>query len=756
MAQIPALISDLALILCTASLVTLIFKKMKQPIVLGYIVAGILTGSAATVLPAVSDMTGVKIWADIGVIFLLFALGLEFSFKKLFKIGGTAIIATMTITAGMMTSGYFVGSLMGWTYMDSLFLGGMISISSTMIVFKALTDIGLRNKHFAGIVLGILVVEDLVAVVLMVLLSTMAVSHVVEGVEMIDSVLMLGAFLLFWSVMGIFLVPSLLRRVKLLLNDETLLVVALGLCLGMVMLADKAGFSAALGAFVMGSILAETVEAERVEYLIKPVKDLFGAIFFVSVGMMINPALMIEYWIPILVITLTVVVGQLIWSTFGILLSGQPLRVAIESGFALTQIGEFAFIIAGLGVSLHVTSSFLYPIVVAVSVITTFMTPYMIRLADPTYLFIEKKLPNRWKLFLERYSTEQSSIQNSSHWRKLLIALFRMVITYAVLSFFFMFLFFQYVSPILKEKIPGAFGSWFSLFLILVIISPFLRAIMVKKNHSEEYKQLWAENQANRVLLLSLILLRIALCIFIVMYVVTKLIAITVGIGFFIASGIIVLFIFSQHLKQHSINLEKRFLKNFMAREDEEERKSPIKKEYRSHLLTRSLHLSQFEVFQASPSIGKTLKELNFRQVCSVSIVTIIRGTQRINIPNGAERIYPFDKLVVAGTDADLVLFRSHIDRQIAMSKEEYFVESKEVVLKQFRIESNSMLVNQTIKDSNIRDFADCLVVGIEKDGISNMNPNSDTVFSANDLLWVVGEEDQLVKLYTSNQLIKQ
>jgi CPA2 family monovalent cation:H+ antiporter-2 len=757
MSQIPALMSDLAVILCTASIVILVFKKMKQPIVLGYIVAGILTGSAVSVLPTVSDMTGVKIWADIGVVFLLFALGLEFSFKKLFKIGITAIIATLVITAGMMTTGYLAGSLMGWSHMDSLFLGGMISISSTMIVFKALTDLGLRNKHFAGIVLGVLVVEDLVAVVLMVLLSTVAVSHSIEGVEMVDSVLMLGAFLLFWSVMGIFLIPSLLRRMKPLLNDETLLVVALGLCLGMVMLADKAGFSAALGAFVMGSILAETVEAERVERLIKPVKDLFGAIFFVSVGMMINPALMIAYWVPILVVTLTVVVGQLTWSTFGVLLSGKPLRIAIESGFALTQIGEFAFIIAGLGVSLHVTSDFLYPVVVAVSVITTFMTPYMIRLADPAYIFIDNRLPNKWKLFLDRYSARHAMMQSSSsHWKTLLVSLFRIVTTYAVLSVFFIFLFFQYVSSFLKEVIPGELGSWISLILILSIISPFLRAIMIKKNHSEEYQILWAENKSNRMPLLFLILLRIVLCIVIVMYVVTRLITITSGIGLSVASVIIVVFIFSRHLKRHSINLEKRFLKNFMARENEEERKSPIKKEYVSHLLARSLHLSQFEVLHISPSIGKTLKELNFRQVCGVSIVTIIRGEQRINIPSGEERIYPCDKLVVAGTDADLVIFRSHIEHQKNLSKEENLMEVKELVLKQFVLASNSMLVNHTIKDSNIRDFSVCLVVGIERNGVSIMNPTPDTIFNVHDILWVVGEEEQLVKLYTSSQLIKQ
>ena len=418
MSQIPSLISDLAVILISAGLVTLLFKWLKQPVVLGYIVAGILAGPSITQIPTVTNIESIRIWADIGVIFLLFALGLDFSFKKLMKVGGTAVIGAITIVIGMMTLGYTTGLSLGWGHMNSLFLGGMLSMSSTTIIFKAFDDMGLRNQRFAGVVFGILVVEDLFAVLLMVLLSTLAVSKHVEGMELLNSVIKLGVFLLFCFVIGIYLIPSFLKKARTFLNDETLLIVSLGLCLGMVIIATKAGFSSALGAFVMGSILAETIDAEHIEHIIKPVKDLFGAIFFVSVGMLIDPALLWEYKIPILILTLVVMTGQILFASFGVLLSGQPVKIAIQSGFSLAQIGEFAFIIASLGLSLGVTDNFLYPIVVAVSVVTTFFTPYMIRMAEPACRVADRIIPKSWMKFLERYSSGSNTIHQKSAWNK--------------------------------------------------------------------------------------------------------------------------------------------------------------------------------------------------------------------------------------------------------------------------------------------------------------------------------------------------
>ncbi|MBR5064146.1 MAG: cation:proton antiporter, partial [Bacteroidales bacterium] len=429
MSELAPLIADLALILICAGVMTLIFKKLKQPLVLGYIVAGFIASPHFALTPSVMDAASIHVWSDIGVIFLLFALGLEFSFKKIVKVGGPAIIAALTIIFGMILVGFLVGSAFGWSKMDALFLGGMICMSSTTIIYKAFEDLGLSKNKFAGLVMSILILEDILAVVLMVVLSTVAVSSNFEGGELVGSILKLVFFLVLWLVVGIYLIPLILRKTRSLMNDETLLVVSLGLCFMMVVVAAKTGFSAAFGAFIMGSILAETLEAEHIERLVKPVKDLFGAIFFVSVGMMVDPAMIVQYWLPILIITVTVIVGQSFFATVGVLLSGQPLKTAVQSGFSLTQIGEFSFIIASLGVALGVTSDFLYPIVVAVSVVTIFLTPYMIRLAEPAYGFIYKHLPGKVRTFLDGYAEAADPVAvKESPWKKYLSALGQIVL----------------------------------------------------------------------------------------------------------------------------------------------------------------------------------------------------------------------------------------------------------------------------------------------------------------------------------------
>lgn len=749
MSHIPSLISDLAVILISAGFVTLLFKKLKQPVVLGYIVAGILAGPSISEIPTVTDVESIRIWADIGVIFLLFALGLEFSFKRLMKVGGTAIIGAITIVIGMMTLGYTTGLSLGWGDMNSLFLGGMLSMSSTTIIFKAFEDMGLRNQQFTGVVFGVLIVEDLFAVLLMVLLSTLAVSKHVEGIELLNSVIKLGAFLLLCFVIGIFLIPSFLKKAKRFLNEETLLIVSLGLCLGMVMLATYAGFSSALGAFVMGSILAETIEAEHIEHLIKPVKDLFGAIFFVSVGMLIDPMLLWQYKYPIIILTIVVMVGQIFFASFGILLSGKPLKIAIQSGFSLAQIGEFAFIIAGLGLSLKVTDHFLYPIVVAVSVITTFFTPYMIRLAEPSYKVIERFIPQTWIRFLDRYSSGSNTLHQRSTWHKLLKSLMRIVGTYTAVTLVLIFVWLQFISPIIIKHITGIEGAILSLVLILLLISPMLRAIMMKKNHSIEFQELWNDNKYNRGPLVSLIILRIILCIGLVMLPVAQLLHIAIGIVLAIAATVIALVIFSKQLKKQSILMERRFFSNLRARELENERKSPINQRFANHLLERDLHLADFEVKQNSPSMGKTLKELNFRKKCNVNVVTIIRDTKRINIPGGEERLYPFDKLIVVGTDKDLNLFKLYIEERYKKAQTE-IEETHSVNIEQFTVMENSKLIGRTIQESNIRDKFDCLVIGIEREETSIKNPLPSTTLEKGDIVWIVGEHQKVIQLNES------
>ncbi len=747
MSEIPVLISDLAVILICAGLVTLLFKWLKQPVVLGYIVAGILSGPVCKYTPTVMDSGSIETWSEIGVIFLLFTLGLDFSFKKLVKVGGTAVIAAITVVLGMMFVGYATGLALGWGSMNSLFLGGMLSMSSTTIIYKAFDDMGLRNQQFSGVVLGILVVEDLFAVLMMVLLSTLAVSKHVEGAEMLNSVMRLGLFLVFCFIVGIYLVPSLLQLCRKYLNDETLLVVSLGLCLTMVMIAVFAGFSSALGAFIMGSLLAETVEAERIERLVKPVKDLFGAVFFVSVGMMIDPQMLWEYKIPILLLTLIVMGGQITFGTFGVLLSGQPLKVAVQSGFSLAQIGEFAFILAALGQSLKVTDSFLYPIVVAVSVITTFFTPYMIRFSEPAYRRLEGRIPSKLRRFLMHYASGSTTIHQKSAWNKLLKALAGIVGVYASVTFVLIFVWLQYVSPLITNNIHGWQGNILSLVIILALISPLLRAIMMKKNRSIEFRQLWNDRKINRGPLISLILLRIILCVILVMIPVVRLLNTAVGYMWVFAALTVITIIFSKKLKKHSILMERHFLSNLTAREMDAAKHSTIRQSFANHMLERDLHLADFEVRQNSPSVGKRLRDLDFRKICNVNVVTIVRGDLRINIPGGDERLYPFDKIVVVGADSDLEHFRTYVEEKYEDYQKQVHETAGTVSIEQFQVSADSALVGHSIQESGIRERAECLVIGIERGDCSLKNPDPATCFEAGDLVWIVGERKHMLRL---------
>ena len=562
MSHLATLINDLALILICAGVMTLLFKKLKQPLVLGYVVAGFLASPHMPYTPSVMDTANIQTWADIGVIFLLFALGLEFSFKKIVKVGGAAIIAACTIIFCMILLGITVGTGFGWQRMDSIFLGGMIAMSSTTIIYKAFDDLGMRKKQFTGLVLSVLILEDILAIVLMVMLSTMAVRHNFEGSEMLESIGKLLFFLILWFVVGIYLIPELLKRCRKLMSEETLLIVSLGLCFGMVVMAARTGFSAAFGAFIMGSILAETVEAESIERLVKPVKDLFGAVFFVSVGMMVDPAMIVEYALPIIVITLAVIFGQSLFGTLGVLLAGQPLKTAMQCGFSLTQIGEFAFIIASLGVSLHVTSDFLYPIVVAVSVITTFLTPYMIRFAEPASNFVDTHLPVKWKNFLLHYSSGSQTMNHESLWKKLILALTRITIVYSIVSIAVVALAFRFLVPLFLEHIPGIWGRLLAAVVIILFISPFLRAIMIKKNHSAEFVTLWNDSRGNRAPLVATIVIRILIAVSFVMFVISGLFKVSVGLLLGVAVLLVIMMILSRQLKKQSIMIERKFFQN--------------------------------------------------------------------------------------------------------------------------------------------------------------------------------------------------
>ena len=745
MSELAPLISDLALILICAGIMTLIFKRLRQPLVLGYIVAGFLASPHMPYTPSVIDTANIHTWSDIGVIFLLFALGLEFSFKKLMKVGGTAIIAACTIIFCMILVGMVAGWSFGWKHMDCLYLGGMLAMSSTTIIYKAFDDLGLRQQRFAGLVLSILILEDILAIVLMVMLSTMAVSKNFEGTEMIYSIGKLVFFLILWFVVGIYLIPIFLKRSRKWMGSETLLIVSLAMCFGMVVLAAKVGFSPAFGAFIMGSILAETVEAESIEKLVAPVKDLFGAIFFVSVGMMVDPAMIVEYALPIIVITLAVIFGQSLFGTLGVLLAGQPLKTAMQCGFSLTQIGEFAFIIASLGVSLHVTSDFLYPIVVAVSVITTFLTPYMIRFAEPASNFVDTHLPERWQKFLLHYASGSQTVNHESLWKKLILALTRITIVYSIVSIAVVALAFRFLVPLFLEHIPGIWGRLLAAVVIILFISPFLRAIMIKKNHSAEFVTLWNDSRGNRAPLVATIVIRILIAVSFVMFVISGLFKVSVGLLLGVAVLLVIMMILSRQLKKQSIMIERKFFQNLRYRDMRAEYMGEKKPEYAGRLLSRDLHLTDFEVPGESAWAGKTLAELNFGKKYGIHVVSILRGRKRINIPGASVRLFPEDKIQVIGTDEELNQFSSEMEKAAILETD--VVEKSEMILRQFRVDAHSIFLGKTMRESGIREQYHCLIVGVERGEETLHAPDPHEPFMEDDVVWIVGENADVYKL---------
>lgn len=745
MNHLSTLVTDLALILGIAAIISIVFKLLKQPPVLGYIVAGFIASSHVTFTPSVVDQANVQTWAEIGVIFLLFALGLDFSFKKLIKTGPTAIIASTTIILGMVLLGFMVGSFLGWKTMDCMFLGGMIAMSSTSIIYKALNDLNLHSRSFAPLVLGILVIEDIVAIILMVLLSTIAVKNNFEGFEMLQSIGKLLFFLVLWITVGIYLIPTFFKHTRKIMNDETLTILSIGLCLGMVVIAAETGFSAALGAFVMGSILAETIEAEKIESLIRPIKDLFGAIFFVSVGMMVDPVMIINYAWPIFIITITILIGQTVFGTFGVLLSGQPLKTALECGFCLTQIGEFSFIIAALGITLNVTEAFLYPIVVAVSVITTFITPYKIKATEPVFLFLNKWIPRKWKNFMDRYSSGTDIINHTGHWKLLLIALIRITIVYSVIIIGVLVIAMHMLVPFIQTQYPGIGGRIVSAIIVIIAIAPFLRAIVAKKNHSPEFQSLWNDRRFNRGYLVSLIAFRFFIAVGFVTYIIAMLFPISIALLMAVAGVIVTAIFYSRYLKKQSIVIERRFLNNFNVRHQAHENQISVPK-FAKHLLARDLHLYNFTIPINSLWIGRSLSELSLKTHYGVQIVAIMRGDNYYNIPGGDARFFPMDRIQVIGNDEQIQHFQQALACETRILTESDQAQS-DIELRQIVIDHHSSLIGKNIVRAGIREHYQCLIVGVERAGRNLIWDQGNVCFEEDDVLWLVGNIHNIYKL---------
>lgn len=730
--HLPDLISDLGLILITAAIAVLLFKMLKQPLVLGYLVAGFLAGSEFDFFPTVQDVNSVKVWAEIGVIFLLFSLGLEFSFKKLMKVGGTASITALTQIIAMVSIGFFVGQMLGWNKMNSIFLGVILSISSTTIILKTFDELGVKSQKFAGNVIGSLIVQDIIAILMMVLLSTIAVSQQFSGMELVLSVLKLVFFLTIWFVVGIFFIPTLLQKAKHLLTDEMMLIISLALCLLMVIFAANVGFSPALGAFIMGSIIAETTQAEHIEHLVKPVKDLFGAVFFVSVGMLINPDTLVEYALPVAILTLVVIFGQSISSTIGSLLSGQPLKQSIQAGMSLSQIGEFSFIIATLGTTLKVTSDFLYPIVVAVSAITTFTTPFMVKYAVPFSDFLEKKLPKRWVKRIKLYSSNTEEIKSESNWRIVLRSYLTQVIIHSIIIIAIILLSSNYLLPLVKDSKSG---NIIAALITIIILSPFLWALSLRRVAVKQV-QILIEEKKHQGPIIMLVFFRIALTLFYIGFVLNTFFSAGIAfIAFFVAVSAYIVF----PKKLHAIyqKIETHFMSNLNNREIKKENKR------QSTLSPWDGHMTEFEIARESNLAGKTLQELAIREQFGINIASIKRGDIMINIPTRTERIFPGDEISIIGTDDQVKDFKVFLDKNEIDIPE--IVEETNIILQKIELK-NRVCIGKTIRDSGIRENTHGIIVGVERNGKRILNPESHLTLQESDVLWIAGEKKKIAE----------
>ena len=764
--HLDAFVADLTLILVVAGIVTIIFKKLKQPVVLGYIVAGFLISPNFKFLPTIVDQADITTWADIGVIFLMFGLGLEFSFKKLATVGGGAFTIAATVMIMMILVGTAVGYLMGWAKMDCIFLGGMISMSSTMIILKSYDEYNLKQEKFAQLVLGALVIEDIGGIFMLVILSTISVGQNISGGHLAAQIGMMLLYLAIWIIIGIYIIPTILKKITGLLNDELILIFAVGLCLLMVVIANAIGFSSALGAFLAGSILAGTVQSERITFLVKPVKDLFGAIFFVSVGMMIIPEMLIKYIVPIIIISCVVVAGQMAFSTIGILLSGESLHTAVRGGFSMVQIGEFSFIVATLGMSLGVISDYLYPIVVCVSVITAFATPVFIKNSEKVYRFIDKRLPQKARLALRRNTSEnQFSNALDPDWNKYMKNIGIRTLVGTLILFILYWLGTRYLAVALINLFNSDLvGSYVSAGITLLFMVPFVNYMHDAK--TSLFVKLWVKHRSNHLPLITLKALRTLIAVCFMALVLREILHIPFIILMIIVAVPTIFIIRSAWMNGVTIAMEKRFTANFSERTLEKARKDRAKNNS-ARWLNESMYVIEFRI--TDPDFHKTIYDFTVDRAFMVTIIRIIRGDQYINMPSAEAEIMYGDVLQMLGTWDEVDACTIYLEKDEAIEytetddkilkdyiygqRFEGVPEESELVCIPIKLESDSKFIRKSIKNCGLRGEYEATIVGIERGFLPVVSPPIDTVLRKDDILWLVGGRRMVDKLIKGNLL---
>ena len=737
--NIEGLIADLTLILMLGAVVTLIFKKLKQPMVLGYIVAGFIASSHFKYFPSVVNEANIEFWAQIGIIVLLFCLGLEFSFKKLLNVGGSAAITALIIVGGMMGVGFMVGGFLDLNFINRLFLGGMLSMSSTTIIIKAFTDLNMRQRRFVPHVLAVLICEDLFAVVMMVLLSSVALNNSVEGSEMLFSIGKLVFFLVICFTVGVYVLPSFFNRFRRIINDEMLLIISVGLCMLMAVFSVYSGFSMALGAFIMGSILAGTSEAEHIEKVMKPVKDLFGAVFFISVGMMVNPTIIMEYWNIILLLSVVVVVGMILFGTFGMLATGQSLRIAMESGFSLTQIGEFAFIIASLGMSLNVLEGSLYPIVVAVSVITTFFTPYFIKWAIPCYEWIDKRMPKRVANALQTYSNNAVTDEaTTSVWKTILGRYSWRILLYSVLIIAMMWISMNFVIPFAQSLLGDSWGKFVAVLITLGVMSPFFMALTYPSTKRSERQELQKRSNRFMVPLVVLTILRLVIAFVLVEIYVGLVYSHGVGVPVAVIILILLIFLLAKRVGKRMKKIESKFVRNLNERE--------LRKSGKGNNLVSDFYLAFMTVGYTCPFVGERLANSGMRKKYGANIVSIQRGAELFTIPNADMRIFPGDIIGVVGTEEQIQNLLPVIEDSEEDANMAHVTDEKEINFTHIEVVEGSVLIGKTSATARLREDYSSLLVAIQS-GNNYKKPTGEEIFNVGDILWLVGNSKKLSQI---------
>ena len=739
--EVPQLITDLAIMLSTAAVVTIVFKKLRIPTILGYILAGFLIGPNFPMFLDIGSKASIETWSEIGVVIILFHIGLEFDFHKIADIGSTAIVSALVKMAGVLFVGYGFGLALGLSVMNSVFLGVMLSISSTVVIQKCLEEMDLAKEKFAGLVMGSLVMEDVIAVFMMVILTTMSVSRGGDTGSIALHLFLMLTYLIIWLVLGIYFVPTFLDRVMGLMSDEMLTLLSLGFCFLMALLAQAIGFSMELGAFLAGSFFAGTKYVGRVEHVTAGIKDMFGAIFFLSVGMLVNPAIIAERWTSIVPIAVIAVVAKLIFATIGMTLSGQDIETAVRGGVALAPIGEFSFIIASLGISLGVMEEYLYPVIVAASILTIVFTPVMIRNSDRIVSLVTSLIPAKLRRKIDAYtSDDQDAEEHTSEWKIVLKDTFLKIAIYGSIMLVTVVAGCRLLQPLLA----GPAGDRASRIIVTVIIYAvmilFARPYLGMR--SVAFTQLWMDRLSNRPPLVVLVILKFGIMMAIAAAPLIMLFNIR-GLFLLLAPAAIFLITRSDFIATYYLQLEKRFLANLNQKTMEERGGSRDT----SHWLEEDYSIFSGIVRERASYAGRSIQDLAWGRNEAVYVVKIKRGDKRMTMPPARTTLQTGDKVYVIGDRQSLETFRKTIGTaettEIRTLKEfldgAYPDEEHALACAAIKVRGTEQDVGKPIRKSGINAKTRCMILGIERGGYATTMPDANMLIEEGDILWIVG-----------------